>query len=314
MSIAIYLTFVFGALFGGFAPVLGRALPPAVNTWLLSAGAVLAASASTACLALLAATLVGSNPDLAARGHWSLPVLQRANPVPPGVAVLAALVLGALAVRCAACFLRRRAAVLTARRLAAALPAAGGELVVVVDPDRLAYAVPGRPGRIVVSTGLLRGLDGAQRRAVLAHERTHLAHRHHLHIAVTDICRAANPLLWTLPSAVRLSTERWADEAAAATTPRQQVADALLRAATVAGSPARPDYDAVLAAAQIDLAQRVAALRAPAPRVHLWRVGLIVVCLCATAATTLHAATDTDHLFDHARSAYQHRLGPAAVR
>ena len=91
--------------------------------------------------------------------------------------------------------LRRLAALLAAYRLAAALPTSGGELAVIDHPAQQAYAVPGHPGRIVVSTGVLRGLNAGERRAVLAHERAHLTHRHHLHHTVAHLAAAANPSL-----------------------------------------------------------------------------------------------------------------------
>ena len=78
-----------------------------------------------------------------------------------------------------------------AHRLAAALSATGGELVVLDDVDHQAYAVPGRPGRIVVSSGLLRALTAAERRGVLAHERAHLRHHHHVHHTAAQLAAAA---------------------------------------------------------------------------------------------------------------------------
>src|SRR5437764_56849 len=124
---------------------------------------------------------------------------------------------------------------------------AGGvaELAVIDAGAPSALAVPGRPGRIVVSSGMLRRLDAAQRRALLAHERAHLRHRHHLHQSATAVAAGLNPLLRPLQSAVRLSCERWADESAARASSRRTVAEALLRAAVA--QPTLPA--AVLAAA-----------------------------------------------------------------
>ena len=67
---------------------------------------------------------------------------------------------------------------------------------------------------------MLRSLDGAQRRALLAHERSHPRHRHHLHHTACQFAAAVNPLLRRLPAAVELATERWADEDAAAASSR----------------------------------------------------------------------------------------------
>jgi Zn-dependent protease with chaperone function len=304
MQLSVYLPLLFSGLFGLAAPVLARRLPPAVGTWLLSVGGLLAAAGSAAALALLGFTLVGQAPLLANQGHWSDTTLRHADPVAAPIAAAATGVLLLLASRVVAAGSRRLSALRDAYRLAAALPASGGELAVIDDPGQQAYAVPGRPGRIVVTTGLLRGLNAGERRAVLAHERAHLAHCHHLHQTVAHLAAAANPLLRRLPDAVALSTERWADEDAAGTCRRDTVADALTHAATgsarMLATPA-----VVLAAAVIDVAARVVALRAPAPRLTLWRVALLVALLVATAAAVLEAAHDTERLFELAQYAYR---------
>jgi Zn-dependent protease with chaperone function len=306
MHVSVYLPPLLSALFGLAAPAVGRRLPPDVATWLLSVGSLLAAAASTASLALLGMTVVGQSPLLAARGHWSGAALRHADPVSTPIAVVATAVLLALAARFTAAGARRLRALRDAGRLAAALPAAGGELAVVDDPSPHACAVPGRPGRIVVSTGLLRGLDAAERRAVLAHERAHLMHRHHLHQTVARLATAANPLLGRLPAAVAFAAERWADEEAAATVRRDIVADALTHVFADGMRPAAPAVPAVvLAAVTTQVATRVRALREPAPRLTLWRVALLLVLLAVIAAALLDAAHDTDRLFDLAQYSYR---------
>lgn len=53
--------------------------------------------------------------------------------------------------------------------------------VMVLDHDTpAAYCLPGRPPCVVVTSAAVRSLTDAQLRAVLAHERAHLAGRHHL--------------------------------------------------------------------------------------------------------------------------------------
>lgn len=304
MHLSVYLPFLCSGLFGASAPHLARRLPPAVGTWLLSVGGLLAAAASAASLALLGFTLLAQSPLLADRGHWSDAALRHADPVAAPVAALALIVLAVLAVRAVAAGVRRLIALHDAFRLAAALPAAGAELAVIDHPSRQAYAVPGRPGRIIVSSGLLRSLDASQRRAVLAHERAHLAHRHHLHHALAHLAAAANPLLHRLPASVGLSTERWADESAAATCRRDTVADALTHTATgltrMFAVPA-----SVLAATATHLTTRIQALRDPAPRLALWRVALLVALLLTTTAAVLEATHDTERLFELAQSTYR---------
>jgi len=303
MHLAVYLPFVISALFGACAPLLARRLPPAIATWLLGGGALLAAAGSVTALALLGFTLVGQNQLLAHEGHWSDSALRQADPVATPVAVLALIVLSALLVRLVVAVVARVSAYRDAYRLAAALPAAGGELAVIDLPELPACAVPGRPGRIVVSRDLLRSLDAEQRRAVLAHERTHLVQHHHLHHTVARLAAAANPLLSRLPAAVALSTERWADECAAASCSRDVMAETLVHAVRRTGTITRAPTT-VLAAAATELDARVGALRSPAPRVRLWRVALLVGLVVATAATVLEAAHDTERLFELAQAAY----------
>ena len=138
---------------------------------------------------------------------------------------------------------------------------------------------------------------------MLDHERTHLAQRHHVHHTVAALSGAANPLLARLPRAIALATERWADESAAARTPRATIADAL---ELVAAVPHRHrTTSSILAVGDIDVIERIAALRAPAPRMRWWRVVGPTVLVLATVVTVLHAATDTDHMFDHARHMYE---------
>ena len=303
MHLSVYLPLLFTGLFGLAAPSLGRRLPPTLATWVLSLGGLFAAAGSAASLALLGFTLVGQSPVLAARGHWSDTALRHADPVSAPVAAGAVVLLSVLGVRVAVTGARRLIALRDAYRLAAVLPVAGGELAVIEHPGLHAFAVPGRPGHIVVSTTLLRSLDPGERRAVLAHERAHLTHRHHLHHTLAHLAAAANPLLHRVPAALAMCTERWADEDAAGASRRDTVADALTN---VAAGARRLDTPAVvLAAAATDVVTRVRALRAPAPRLTLWRVALLLGLLAATAAAVVDATHDTERLFELAQYAYR---------
>ncbi|MFD8482155.1 M56 family metallopeptidase, partial [Kitasatospora sp. NPDC059673] len=87
----------------------------------------------------------------------------------------------------------------------------------VLDDDRAdAYALPGRPPRIVATTGMLAALSAPERAALLAHERAHLAGRHHLLLAAAEYAAACHPALRPLRGALGYHLERWADECAAA--------------------------------------------------------------------------------------------------
>lgn len=302
MHLAVYLSLISSGLFGLTAPRVAARLPPALGTWLLSGGALLAAVGSTAACALLGFTLVGQNPRLASLGGWSLTVLRHADPVstPIAAAALAALVLLGITTSAAAC--SQITALRSASRLAADLSPPGGELTVIQDPDPVAFALAGRPGRIVVSASLLRSLDAGERRALLAHERAHLTHRHHLHQAVARVSAAANPLLRRTPAAVALACERWADEEAARVCRREVVATALRHTAL---GQTRSIPPIALSAAVLDVAYRVQALQMPTPRLAVWRVALPLILLAVTVLAVGYAAHDTEHLFELAQSAYR---------
>lgn len=302
MRVDVYLPLLFTCLFGLTAPRLARRLPPAIASWLLSLGGLICAAGSGASLAFLAWTLVGQRPDVAADGHWSIHVLRAHDLVPTPVAVAALVALGLALTAAGVALVGRVRALHRAYRFAATLGTHGGQLVV-VDDDRLpACAIPGRPGRIVIPAGLLRGLAVTERRALLAHEHAHLRHRHHLHRAAGTLAAAANPLLHRLPAALALSTERWADEDAATQAPRDVVAHALTRAAVLT----RPTgLGVALGAAASHVAARVSALTAPPPRPVRWRIVLLTALIAATVLATLEAARETEGLFELAMHGYR---------
>ena len=85
-------------------------------------------------------------------------------------------------------------------------------------PRPAAFCLAGRQKLVVVATTALEELPAPARAAVLAHERAHLAGRHHLVLAVVDaICAAMPPLplFRTAPTAVRELAELAADDVAA---------------------------------------------------------------------------------------------------
>jgi Zn-dependent protease with chaperone function len=103
--------------------------------------------------------------------------------------------------------------------------------VVLLEDDRpVVYCVPVRR-RIVFTTGALQRLDGRQLDAVLAHERAHLAGRHHLVILFAGVLRDAFPHVRFFAVAagqVSCLVEMAADDAAARRAHRLTLADALL--------------------------------------------------------------------------------------
>ena len=130
------------------------------------------------------------------------------------------------------------------------------------DPSPDAYALPGRPGRIVVTTGMLRALEPAEREALFAHERAHLVGRHHLFLAAAELAAHCHPALRSLREPLAYALERSADEyAAGAVGDRKLAARAIGRAALASRAVAAPGRPrAVLAAAAGPVPRRVAAL------------------------------------------------------
>jgi len=155
------------------------------------------------------------------------------------VAVLAAYAAAMLALRCGrrlqAARQRTRshaeAAFLTGRHL-------GPSTVVLDVPQRASYCLP--PGIIVVTSGALGILAPAQLDAVLAHERAHLAGRHHLLLAISRGLAAtfpAVPLFTRGQAEVARLAEMAADDTAARRAGRRPLIEALVAMGTGTAVP-----------------------------------------------------------------------------
>lgn len=219
-----------------------RRLPPAAAAWLLTVSALILALASGAVLGVLALSAVVRIRSVEAAGYLSAAVIRRGDAVAVPVGVIAAGLL-ALAVTAAGLALwRRLEAIAAACHRAAALPGTS-QVVVTEDAAADAYALPGWPGRVVVTQGMLRALAGRERDVLLAHERAHARNSHYLFTSAARLAAAANPLLRPLAAEVGYAVERWADERAAAETgDRVLTARAIARAALAssASPPAGP--------------------------------------------------------------------------
>jgi hypothetical protein len=243
------------ALFGALAPPLSRRVRPRLAIWMLSAGGLALTVCGVVAIGVVAALGLGQLSPLARLGHWSPQRLGQSAPFQAWSMWTAAVLLVLAAARAATSSWAQ------GRRLRAAWAAsraAPAGLVVLADDEPYACAVPGWPGRIVVSRGLLHKLDPVGRRAVLAHEHTHLRERHDLHHLAVTLAAAVNPLLLRAPAALHLACERRADEVAArAVGHRGSVA----RAITTAVAPHIQTL--AWAANGADVPLRVAALLSP---------------------------------------------------
>lgn len=103
------------------------------------------------------------------------------------------------------------------------------------------YCLPGRCPRIVVTSGAMEALTEPQLAAVIAHERAHIAGRHHILIALAEAFDRAFPrlpLARTARAEVELLVEMLADDRAADRHDRHLLATALYEVA--AGGAPRP--------------------------------------------------------------------------
>jgi Zn-dependent protease with chaperone function len=166
----------------------------------------------------------------------------------------------------------------------------GRNAAFVLDATRPAvYCLPGRPPTIVLTTGALAVLEPDQLTAVLAHERAHLAGRHHLLLAVTRSLAAAAPVVLLFArgtGAVARLAEMRADDVAVRCADGEQGRRTLLAAllAMGAGVAAAPAPAAWLAATGGVVAARVRRLAEPPPRARWVGHGLALAALALAIA------------------------------
>lgn len=312
MNVAIYLPLLVPLLAAAAARPLAERLPPRTAAWLLTGSALALAIASSAVLGLLAMAAAFRIPLVDAIGGMSLGVVSRGDPASLPLGMVAAAALAAAALAALRAGWRRAGAMAAAHRQARGLP--GSEQVVVV-PDEAAdaYTVPGWPGRIVITSGMLEALSDDERRVLLAHEQAHAAGCHYLFTAAARLAAAANPLLRPVAAAVGYSVERWADErAASATGDRPLAARTIAKAAlAAAAAPPRRPSSVMLAAvsgqASVRRAgpvpRRVEALLRPPPRQRLLLAMLTVGLVALSGVAALDAAFDLHLLVEVAQAA-----------
>ncbi|OKJ62023.1 hypothetical protein AMK27_14080 [Streptomyces sp. CB02009] len=328
MGVFVFLPLVLPLTAWPVARLAEQRLHPRTATRLLAVVAGVSAVCSTLCLGLLMIVGTAQLPGNPLPDSWSDPDVRAALPYDEiaGRAAIPALL--AVLVSCGAAAWRQ---VRVRRRVVAAL-AGLPQTPVAVLPDRTpyAYAVPGgavrggarvtgrpkarghgRPkargggrGRVVVSTGMLAGLAPAERRALFAHERAHLAARHHRHLLTVHLAARANPFLRPLRTAVSYTAERWADEEAAAEVgSRRSVARAIGKAALLAPRAPAAALPALTGGDAGPVPRRVAALMRPAPAGRAWppvgtAVGLAVWCAaCGATVSALSSANSAVTLY-----------------
>ncbi|WP_055599709.1 M56 family metallopeptidase [Streptomyces aureus] len=318
MGVFVFLPLVLPLTAWPVARLAEQRLHPRTATRLLAAVAGVSAVCSTLCLGLLMIVGTAQLPGNPLPDTWSDPDVRAALPYDEiaGRAAIPALL--AVLVSCGAAAWRQ----LRVRRRVVAALAGLPPTPVAVLPDRTpyAYAVPGGPvrggargqggrprppggeprghGRVVVSTGMLTGLAPAERRALFAHERAHLAGRHHRHLLTVHLAARANPFLRPLRTAVSYTAERWADEEAAAEVgSRRSVARAIGKAALLAPRAPAAALPALTGEEAGPVPRRVAALMRPAPAGRAWPPAGTAVGLaawCAALGATVSALSSAN--------------------
>ncbi|MFJ1708010.1 M48 family metalloprotease [Kitasatospora sp. NPDC088346] len=268
MTLVLVLVLVLAALVFPWAAAaaarrMASALPPREACAAITGAAVLAAAGTGAALVGLAHV-----PFLALFEGLSLARVAAAWPAALPVAGVAAAVLAAQLVLVARRWSGHRS--LLARTWADTADAeAEGDLLVVTGENPDAFALPGRglrAGRVVVTRAMLQVLNARERRVLVAHERAHLAGRHHLLSVTVHLAAAVHPALRVLGPVLDFHLERWADESAAeAVGDRRLAATALARAALAGASAGRAARGPLLSVSTGPVPQRVQALLGPLP-------------------------------------------------
>lgn len=267
------LAAIVGVAGGWFLPGL---MSPRRATQVLTASIVVTAAAVVA--ALVQVTVAGASeiPAVSDAVGWCRALYHGQHGASPLFGGLAALALALIAVGALRHHRRMR------RERQAFSDVDGLELVDVDGP--VAFAVPGRPGGVVLGHQLLRHLDRQERAAVLAHETAHLTLNHHRYVGAAELCAAGLPFLRPLAKRVRFMTERWADEVAA-----DRIGSRRILARTIARVALMPSTGptAGLAFRGHNTRSRVEALLVPPERhpITAWPAGGAVIALVVAGST-----------------------------
>lgn len=244
VGLTVWLVVLASVLAGWFAAAVALTAQ-AVHAWSRPGRSVLGD-----CFTALHSVAVGSHGHLA-----QVVALTAAGGLAVFVSVLGARTARALARARATSRDHAESALIIGRRVE------GVDGVVIDAPQKAAYCVAGPTSTVVITSAALAALDKTHLDAVLAHERAHLAGKHHLLLATTRAL--ANSL-----SRIRLFTvaatqiarllELCADDKAARRHGRDAVLGALL---SLSGDAAVPSN--AMGAANVGVAARVARLALP---------------------------------------------------
>jgi beta-lactamase regulating signal transducer with metallopeptidase domain len=296
--------FVVAGLLACSAGWLARQMRPSAAVRLLTVLSLSVSLCTGLILSAAAVLMCAQWGPLPSMGGWSAGTLRNGMGFPVAAGIVALVVVTSCLAAAIIRTVRALRLLRAADRSANLLAPASGDLVVVDDEVPTAYSVAGLRGRIVVSRSMLAALSADERRVLIAHEESHLRHRHSLYLQLAEVAVAANPMLRPVTPMIRRAIERWADEdAAVAVGDRPLAARALARAALAAAG--RPVVRPGLAIADDRVAERVQLLLGPAPTRNLFPVAIVVaagiVSWVAAAAVTNWA----NNLVQLAETVYQ---------
>jgi Zn-dependent protease with chaperone function len=272
-------------------PLTSRGSAPraAVTVWLIVLVSVLGSWAAAAGSFIAFVVRTWSRPDQPAMGAC-FAALRSAAAGQHGVGTqiglwLMAMVVGGLTVtlvaRVGRSLLRARASSRRHSRSAHIIGRriAGVDGLVLDAPQKMAYCLGGRPATIVITTAAIATLEPPHLDAVLAHERAHLAGRHHLLLAATRALAASLPrvrLFTVAETEIAGLLEMCADDTAA----RRHGTGALL-AAILALAGADPIPSAALGANTVGVCARVTRLSDPDTAAARVRARLLLAAVTA---------------------------------
>jgi hypothetical protein len=285
------LTLVVAASISAVA-VSARTLSPRAAARMAGAGLIAAGLATVWSLVGLASTWVAGVLHSRTISIWCDHLYRSHNHVPAWAGLASAVALVVVTCRAGAVLCRRRC--LTDHAKAGAQP---GVQVIPEDRPR-GFALPGRPGRVVITTGLIDALEGEQeRRAVLAHEFAHLHHQHYRFLLAGDLAVAVAPFLGPLRSRMQFALERWADETAVQEIGDRRVVARAIAHAALAGASST---SSILGVSSTGVPARVEALLVPPSGRKPFRLACAVALLAFAGAATLlqlhHVAVFVAHL------------------
>jgi Peptidase family M48 len=280
----VFLPLIAAAFVTVLATGLHKTLPPKVAARVVFASMLVVAAAALPSIWIIGVSYLAHAPLIGKSFRWCAMAFGLHHEIPAILAIPALGVtihggLGAFAV------LRRD------RHLRIHGP---GPVEFIESQEAFAATMPGKGGRIIVSTALVELVDDQEFDIVIAHERAHAQNRHDRYLLWARLVSAALPFMRPVTRRLHFVLERWADETAAA-----RCGDRTLVATTLAKVALNEPVSSPLALAALSFSGlgvvgRVEALLAP-PRPRPARPYVAGIWL-ATAVATVLAVVQLHHL------------------